>query len=207
MRVGQQLLARFVRRYSGISYRKFYEDLQNWILEHPKSLLGAEYKKMRASWEEYFVTGRQGPNAYRFGDLQIQGYMQIHGTQYALRAQHSVAKENVTAFFQHFDHGLDDILAQDIVKFQDAYVTQFGRPFKFTHEARCNVWEFVRGEEELAWFRTKYEFEVTEPYDRTDIDDFLNKTYFRRRAGFGKMRVKSERAALASISADLKSVV
>ena len=60
--------------------------------------------------------------------------------------------------------------------------------------ARHNLWEFVRKEEELRAGEAAYELRVTEPYDRADIEDFLNKIYFRRRAGFGKMRVRRLRS-------------
>jgi hypothetical protein len=191
-----QLLARFLRRRSGVSYRQFYESLQSWILAHPHSLLGQEYCRMRRSWEEYFATGRQGNYAYRFGEMQIQGYMQIHGTQYALRAQPHLAWADIGSFFREFDHGLNNPLAEDLLQFQDVYVTRFGRPFSFVHQAQNNLWEFLRGDEQLRSAAVTYELNVTEPYDRTDVDDFLNKTYFRRRAGFGKMLVT--RRALAS---------
>ncbi len=184
-----QLLARFVRRHSSLGYRRFYDGLQRWIEGHPESLLGREYLQMRQSWSEYFASGRQGAHAYRIGKLQIQGYMQIHGTQYVLRARAAQAWSEIADFFGTLDHGLDGELAADLLGFQDAYVTRFGRPFDFAYDARHNIWEYLRGEEELSRYPRVYGFAVTEPYDRNDIDDFLNKTYFRRRAGFGKMRV------------------
>jgi hypothetical protein len=185
-----QLLARFVRRHSELSYRHFYCSLQRWIVSHPQTLLGQEYLRMRHSWQEYFSSGRQGAHAYRFGELQIQGYMQIHGTQYSLRARAALAWADITAFFRELDHGLDEVLADDVLAFQDAYVTRFGRPFAFAHHARHNIWEYLRGDENLTDRPVKYLLEVAEPYNHDDLNDFLNKTYFRRRAGFGKMRVK-----------------
>jgi hypothetical protein len=184
-----QLLARFVRRRCEISYRRFYESLQQWIVDHPESFLGGEYRKMRQSWIEYFTTGRQSEHAYRVGRLQVHGYMQIHGTQYLMRHAHERTWNELSAFFNSFDHGLPPDLARDALSFQEAYVTRFERPFQFTHRAAHNLWEFLRGEEDLRSGDFSYQLEVTEPYDRQDVDDFLNKTYFRRRAGFGKMRV------------------
>jgi radical SAM superfamily enzyme YgiQ (UPF0313 family) len=196
-----QLLARFLFRWSGFGYEVFYRQMMAWIVAHPKSLLGLEYAKMRKSWEEYFSTGRQGAHAYRFGIMQIQGYMQIHGTQYSLRANAAATWKDIVDFFGTLNHGLDAYLAQDLLDFQDIYVTRFGRPFSVVHNAGHNFWEYIQGDEELLRGPFDYELSVTEPYDVNDINDFLNKTYFRRRAGFGKMRVKRAEDLMGGILA------
>ncbi len=184
-----QLLARFLRAHSGLPYRRFYDALRDWVAGHPETFLGGEYARMRRSWAEYFATGRPSAD-YRFGNAQVQGYMQIHATQYALRARHADTWADLDAFFRAFPHGLPDPLARALTGFQDGFVTAFDRPFRYPHECGYNVWEFVRGEEELREAPVEYEMSVSEPYDRDDIEDFLNKIYFRRRAGFGKMRVR-----------------
>ena len=148
---------------------------------------------MRRSWVEYFATGRPSAD-YRVGNTQVQGYMQIHATQYALRSQHARTWEGIERFFRDFSHGLPEDLASDVAGFQESFVTRFDRPFQYPYMARHNLWEFVRKEEELRAGEAAYELRVTEPYDRADIEDFLNKIYFRRRAGFGKMRVRRLRS-------------
>ena len=187
-----QLVARFVRRYSGISYRRFYDALRAWIVDHPDTILGDEYGKMRRSWVEYFKTGRPSAD-YSFGNIQVQGYMQIHATQYALRSRHAHTWAGLHAFFTEFPHGLSGNLAADLTKFQENLVTRFDRPFRYSYAAGFNIWEFVRGDEDLREEPSEYELSVTEEYDRDDVEDFLNKIYFRRRAGFGKMRVRRVR--------------
>ncbi|HVN77224.1 MAG TPA: radical SAM protein [Thermoanaerobaculaceae bacterium] len=194
-----QLLARFVRRHGGIPYRRFYDGLRRWIVDHPESLVGAEYARMRRSWTEYFATGRPSAD-YRFGNIQVQGYMQIHATQYELRSRHAQTSADISAFFATFPHGLPAAVADDLAEFQERFVTRFDRPFTYPHAAGHNLWEFVRGEEELREEAAEYEMSVTEPYDRGDLEEFLNKIYFRRRAGFGKMRVRRVRAAASEPS-------
>jgi len=184
-----QLLARFLHR-RGMGYDVFYKGLMAWIVSHPDTMLGREHDKMVSSWKEYFSTGRQGTHAYKFGSMQIQGYMQIHGTQYTLRAEAGETWRDITEFFHALDHGLASDVAEDLLAFQDMYVTRFGRPFKMDFSSTYNIWEFIRGDEDLRLVPVKYEMEISEPYDSGDINDFLNKTYFRRRAGFGKLKVK-----------------
>jgi hypothetical protein len=192
-----QLLARGVRRFSESSYRAFYDALKRFILAHPESLLGQEYDRMRRSFRDYFATGRQAAGSGRYGTLQVQGYMQLHATQYALRRDHERAWAEIESFFDALDHGLPAALASDLVGFQGIWLTRFGRPLRQTHVARHNVWEYLVGTEPLRDEATTYELEVLEPYDQNDLDDFLNKVYFRRRAGFGKLRVRRSTAAHA----------
>jgi len=183
-----QVLARFLRRHAATPYRAFYDALRAWIVARPDTFLGVEYLRMRRSWAEYFAHGRPSGD-YRFGDTQVQGYMQIHATQYALRSRHAETWADIAAFFREFPHGLPDTLADELVRFQERFVTAFERPFRYPHTAGFNLWEFVRGEEALHEGACEYEMSVTEPYDRGNLAEFLNKIYFRRRAGFGKMRV------------------
>ena len=190
-----QFVARFVRRHSGTSYRRFYDSLLQWVLAHRDTFLHEEYHKMRMSWAEYFELGRPGPNAYRFESMPAQGYMQIHATQYALRADHGRTWNDVARFFDGFDHGLAPELATEVLAFQEQLITRFGRPFESSCTVHWNLWESL-GAQEVKHEDTVYDFHITEPYDRSSMEDFLTKIYFRRRSGFGKMRVRRRQVAV-----------
>ena len=82
-----------------------------------------------------------------------------------------------------------------MLAFQEQLITRFGRPFESSCTVHWNLWESL-GAQELKHEDTVYDFHITEPYDRSSMEDFLTKIYFRRRSGFGKMRVRRRQVAV-----------
>jgi putative methyltransferase len=167
-----QILSRFLYQYKGISYLKFYVDLENHIKTKP-GLLNTRYHRIRAFIEQILSGSNEVSEELKRDFLHVSW----HGLA-------DIAKERTKVFdeiLDLFDHQycqVDQSLYNDLIEFQKAFIYEFDNDYPMQLHLNHNIGGYVLQKEEL--FQPKIvNFEYLFKWDSKE--HFLDNVYYVRR--------------------------
>lgn len=177
------LLSRFVTKYCGITYSKFYEDLwQHVQADHWWAEQILQFKQLIHQW---FDQGKIDPVSVQ--GVQVNSYNLILITTYQLHAQRKISHTfNMLAEFCQQYHIASEIVHDLFVLQQTSYIDHERlNHYPITQHIHTNIMDYLTSDIDLVTKPCTVQFVFN---DNTDmpLNLFLEKIYFNRRTNFGK---------------------
>ena len=179
------LVARFVNKYTGISYNDYYEDLFAYFMTNAWVI--KEEAEARHYFSNWMNTGRI--NHPKSG-VEIHGWNIIHRTSMNMHQEDRV--DELYDFLEPFLHRYElpeDLLAS-LIKLQRSYYIKYDNrnQYPMNLELDYNIWDYLSFDQPLTKSKTVYRLDF--PEDKTmSLNRFLELFYFGRRRNFGKATV------------------
>ncbi len=176
-------IARFLNKYSEVSYEKFYDELFAFLMTD--QWISEEYSSVRRYYAAWMNDGRI--NHPKVGPVQIHGWNLVHRTIIKMHVEEKY--DHIFSLVEKFvdRFSLDQDLRDSLLDVQKNYVIQHRRlsEYPITKKLAFDVIGFL-GSTPLKAERT---FEFNEMPD-ISLVRFLELIYYSRRRNFGKAVIK-----------------
>lgn len=181
------LIARFINKYLGISYDKYYEDLFEYC--QGNAWLQKEQTEARKYFSNWMTTGKI--DHPKIG-VEIHGWNIIHRTSMNMHSENTTDElyDFITGFLARYD--LPQDLLDSLMKLQRAYYIKYDNrnDYPMVLELDYNIWDYISFDRPLEKAKTRYNLDF--PEDKTmSFNRFLELFYFARRRNFGKATVEN----------------
>lgn len=175
-----QMLSRFARKYSDVNYIDFYNHLWKCIHEDD-GFVNQEFNKAKTLLSQYLETGEaQGFNGHT---LMWEAQKDFHKN-----------RDEVLSFVRKaiqkdlFNIPADVFLA--LFEWQENYVTSYDRTYPMQVNEKYNFHDYIANQDvELQEKTSPTVIDLVDTY--LDQEDYLNRMYYKRRQGWGKIRVET----------------
>jgi hypothetical protein len=179
------LVARFINKYTGISYNDYYEELFAYFMTN--DWLKKEQNEARQYFSNWMTTGRI--NHPKIG-VEIHGWNIIHRTSMNMHQEDRVDElyDFLEIFLQRYN--LPEDLSTSLIKLQRSYYIKYNdrNQYPMNLELDYNIWDYLSFNRPLEKTSTTYRLDF--PEDKTmSLNRFLELFYFARRRNFGKATV------------------
>jgi hypothetical protein len=173
-----QMLSRFVHKYSKVPYLDFYNTL--WVRIHnDKGFVNKEFNKAKEYISRYLETG------------EADGF-NGHTLMWDAQKDFHINRKQVLEFIKTSivnSYGIDEEIFEDLIRWQEDFVTSYDLEYPMQVKQNYNFHEFITDEECKHLININKNITVNLVDSFTDKEDYLNRMYYKRRQGWGKVRV------------------
>jgi putative methyltransferase len=173
-----QMLSRFVHKYSKVSYLDFYNTLWGRI-HNDKGFVNKEFNKAKEYISRYLETG------------EADGF-NGHTLMWDAQKDFHINRKQVLEFIKTSivnSYGIDEEIFEDLIQWQEDFVTSYDLEYPMQVKQNYNFHEFITDEECKHLININKNITVNLVDSFTDKEDYLNRMYYKRRQGWGKVRV------------------
>ncbi len=174
-----QILSRFLRKYKDLSYLDFYNRLWQYIQEddgYVKQL----FDTAKAQLTEYLETGVA--NGFSGHTLMWSAQADFH--KEPLLIWNFVDK---VCSKEYLD--IPEKYYSPLMKFQTFYVTHMDIQYPVNMSFDYNFMDYINDDVELTKDKSELTLELLMPYDSEE--EYLDRMYYKRRQGWGKVLIKN----------------
>ena len=175
-----QIISRFLRKYKGLSYLEFYNRLWQLIHEDDGNVKKL-FDKAKAQLTEYLETGIADGFSGHTLMWSAQQDFHLEPLEIFKFVDKACSKEWLD---------LPDKYYAQLMKLQTFYVSHLTIEYPTQMKFDYNFMEYITDEEsELVKDNTEYTLDLIMPYDNKD--EYLDRMYYKRRQGWGKVLISS----------------
>lgn len=168
----------------GISYQEFYSKLLDYI--KTDDWLASEIHRIEEHYGNWSKYGKI--DHIPIQGMEIHGWNLIHSTIINLQSvdKHNHVFEVIEKFLKSNDFGLDELLLNDLLKFQRLFLIDYKDAKNYPRKEKFNndILGYLQNNEELKNTVT-YEFDFPEDKNMS-LQRFCEQIFFARRRNFGK---------------------
>ena len=175
-----QIISRFLRKYKGLSYLEFYNRLWQLIHEDDGNVKQL-FDKAKSQLTEYLETGIADGFSGHTLMWSAQQDFHLEPLEIFKFVDKACSKEWLD---------LPDKYYAQLMKLQTFYVSHLTIEYPTQMKFDYNFMEYITDEEsELVKDNTEYTLDLIMPYDNKD--EYLDRMYYKRRQGWGKVLISS----------------
>jgi putative methyltransferase len=175
-----QIISRFLRKYNGLTYLEFYNRL--WVLiQEDDGFVKELFDKAKSQLTEYLETGIADG---------FSGHTLMWSAQSDFHEQPQKILEFVDRACNKEWLDLPDKYYSQLMKFQTFFVTHYQFEYPLNMEFGYNFMEYINDDNaELVKDKTEYNLDLLMPCDSKE--EYLDRIYYKRRQGWGKVLISS----------------
>lgn len=180
-----QYVSRYLNKYYNVSYYKFYDELQKYIVENKELFLNYFYELHSTDIREVLET-KDYSSRKDYDDINILGWYFYCRLQFVLHKNKTQVFQELQNFYKEQFGDVDKLELSEIVEFNKDLIVDFnnvGSIYKIYSKSYYNLYM----NKEVINETTGYNFYPKETW--TDFQDFAGKLVGRRKIGFGKNMV------------------
>ena len=176
-------ISRFLLKYKGIEYEKFYEELFNYIQKDEWLL--SEIDRIKHHYSNWSKYGRIDHTPIQ--GMVIHGWNLVHSTIINMQSQNKA--KHVFSIIEQFvkdNFNLDNTMLDQLMKFQSNYIIDYveAKTYPKLLNFDYDFLGYIQSNQELEK-ETVYEFNFPEDKDMS-LQQFCEQIFFARRRNFGK---------------------
>jgi putative methyltransferase len=180
-----QIMSRFLNKFNGLSYLKFYTTFENYI-KNSNGLLSNQYHEIKNFIKDTLDSKNSLDQYSKFKNKNFHGAVWDGIDNLAIN-QDQVFDEIFSAFTPEFCN-IDYSIFKALKEFQISWMYNFYKSYPYQQVFDYNVPEYIFNSNlELG---RHCEIKFSYPFSWKDITEFREKTYVARRSGVLKSRYK-----------------